>query len=78
MRNFPKVYDYLTNTMGAIVLEGYNIIGDGTPQAYIPILTGKTELELPLTRKNYPNSTYVSVWPFVWNEYRDAGYVTST
>ena len=25
---------------GVVVLEGYNIVGDGTPQALLPILTG--------------------------------------
>lgn len=32
------------------IIAGYNIVGDGTPQAFIPILTGATEEELPLTR----------------------------
>jgi len=27
-------------------ISGYNIVGDGTPQAFIPILTGQTEEEL--------------------------------
>lgn len=39
-RKLPKVYSKLMS-MGAHVMEGYNIIGDGTPQALIPILTGK-------------------------------------
>lgn len=39
-RKLPKVYSKL-KSMGAHVLEGYNIVGDGTPQALIPILTGK-------------------------------------
>lgn len=40
IRKLPKTYDKLKK-MGAIILEGYNIIGDGTPQALIPILTGE-------------------------------------
>lgn len=39
-RSLPKLYSKL-KSMGAHILEGYNIIGDGTPQALIPILTGK-------------------------------------
>lgn len=58
------------------VLFRYNIVGDGTPQALIPILTGQTELELPDTRKRVSNTNYVNVYPFIWNEYKDAGYVT--
>ncbi|CAD6198672.1 unnamed protein product [Caenorhabditis auriculariae] len=56
---------------------GYNIVGDGTPQAFIPILTAKTEVELPLTRKRYPNANYVDdVYPFIWKNFSDAGYMT--
>lgn len=57
--------------------SSYNIVGDGTPQALIPILTGKTELELPDTRKRIPNAHYVNAYPFIWNEFRRQGYVTA-
>lgn len=40
IRKLPKAYKYLTNELKADVLKGYNIIGDGTPQALIPLLTG--------------------------------------
>lgn len=54
-----------------------NIVGDGTPQAYIPFLTGKTEEELPLTRKRYAKAKFVDeVYPFIWNNFSDAGYAT--
>lgn len=39
MRKLPKSYEKL-KSLDAIVLEGYNILGDGTPQAIIPLLTG--------------------------------------
>lgn len=39
-RKLPKLY-FKLQSMGAHILEGYNIVGDGTPQALIPILTGK-------------------------------------
>lgn len=48
-------------------MHSYNIVGDGTPQAFLPILTGKTEVELPLTRKRYKNANYVDVYPWIWN-----------
>lgn len=76
MRKLPKTFDYITSKLNGIVLEGYNIVGDGTPQALIPILTGKTEVELPLTRKRYKEADYVNVYPFIWNDFRDAGYAT--
>lgn len=77
IRKLPKSFDYLTNKLHADVLKGYNIIGDGTPQALIPILTGFTELELPETRKRKFSSTFVNSYPMIWKKYQKAGYVTS-
>jgi hypothetical protein len=70
-------------------MHAYNIVGDGTPQAFLPILTGKTEVELPLTRKRYKNANYVDVYPWIWNvraphvraghsvqDFKSAGYAT--
>lgn len=42
-RKLPKTYTYVTDILKGIALNGYNIVGDGTPAALIPILTGKTE-----------------------------------
>lgn len=77
IRKLPKTYDFLTQHLKADVLQGYNIVGDGTPQALIPILTGFTELELPETRKRMKDSTSVNVYPMIWSEYERLGYVTS-
>ena len=41
MRKLPHSYQFLKESLKAVVLEGYNIVGDGTPQALIPILTGQ-------------------------------------
>lgn len=78
MRKLPNSYSYFKETMKGIVLEGYNIVGDGTPQALIPILTGKTELELPDTRRRMGSkAVHVNVYPFIWNKFKDNGYVTA-
>nr|CAD2137226.1 unnamed protein product [Meloidogyne enterolobii] len=75
-RNLPKTVKFLEENDFA-VFNGYNIVGDGTPQAFIPILTGFTEEELPLTRKRYSSAHYVDeVYPFVWNNFSNAGYAT--
>ncbi|GMR62931.1 hypothetical protein PMAYCL1PPCAC_33126 [Pristionchus mayeri] len=76
-RKLPKTAKFLEEELGTVVLNGYNIVGDGTPQAFIPILTGATEEELPLTRKRFPTASYVDdVYPFIWNNFSQAGYVT--
>ncbi|XP_076395907.1 uncharacterized protein LOC100877796 [Megachile rotundata] len=77
IRKLPKTYQYLREYLSALVLEGYNIVGDGTPQALIPILTGKIELELPDTRKRMgAKANYVNVYPMIWNQYKQNGYIT--
>lgn len=76
-RKLPKTVKFLEETLGSVVLNGYNIVGDGTPQAFIPILTSQTETELPLTRKRYKKANYVDdVYPFIWKNFSDKGYVT--
>ena len=75
-RNLPKSHRYLTEALGAIVLDGYNIVGDGTPQALLPMLTGKTEEELPEARRGYANATTVDNHPWIWKELKKLGYIT--
>jgi Protein of unknown function (DUF229) len=73
VRKLPKSYKYLVEHLKTDVLEGYNIVGDGTPQALIPLLTGFTELELPETRRRKHNANFVNVYPFIWKEYEKHG-----
>uniref|UniRef100_A0A914VUB8 DUF229 domain containing protein n=1 Tax=Plectus sambesii TaxID=2011161 RepID=A0A914VUB8_9BILA len=76
-RKLKKTYKFLVQDLEAVILEGYNIVGDGTPQAWIPILTAQTELELPLTRKRYKNASYIDdVYPMIWRNFSERGYVT--
>lgn len=77
IRKLPKTYNYLIKQLNGNILNGYNIVGDGTPQALIPLLTGYTELELPETRKRMKDSKYVNVYPMIWKDYEAMGYVTS-
>ena len=42
IRTLPKTYAFLTKDLDAYVLQGYNIVGDGTPQQLLPILTGES------------------------------------
>lgn len=77
-RKLPNTHQYIKDELEAVTLNGYNIVGDGTPQALIPILTGKTEKELPeVRRRKLFRSNYVNAYPFVWNNFSSAGYVTA-
>ncbi|KAK2142660.1 hypothetical protein LSH36_926g00042 [Paralvinella palmiformis] len=75
-RMLPKTYAYLKHTLQAITLDAYNIVGDATTAAIIPIFTGQTEIELPETRVNKEGSHYVDIYPFIWNKFEQSGYVT--
>lgn len=77
IRKLPKSHSYLVEEIGAHVITGYNIVGDGTPQALIPILTGHTELELPETRRRMANAVSCDAYPLIWRDYQIAGYVTA-
>ncbi|KAH8294935.1 hypothetical protein KR018_004463 [Drosophila ironensis] len=77
IRKLPETYKFLTQQLGATVLKGYNIVGDGTPQALIPLLTGFTELELPETRKRFSGAGSVDSYPMIWQDFERLGYMTS-
>ncbi|XP_016985417.1 uncharacterized protein LOC108048954 [Drosophila rhopaloa] len=77
IRKLPRTYEYLTQQLGATVLKGYNIVGDGTPQALVPLLTGFTELELPETRKRLSGAGSVDSYPMIWQDFARLGYMTS-
>ncbi|RNA44170.1 DUF229 domain containing, partial [Brachionus plicatilis] len=76
-KRLPQTTEYLINQMNTTVLYGHNIIGDGTPACMIPVLTGKTEEELPSTLKSDPKGQYVDqVYPFIWNDLHKKGYMS--
>ncbi|CAF0826861.1 unnamed protein product [Didymodactylos carnosus] len=76
MRLLPKTYSYLIQQLGAVVMKGYNIVGDGTPAALLPILTSQTEMELPESRRGHEGAQTVDRYPWIWNKFKDNGYVT--
>lgn len=76
MRNLPKSHEYFTTKLGGHILEGYNIVGDGTPQALLPILTGKAEPELAEARRGHAGAGPVDGHPWIWKELAELGYVT--
>uniref|UniRef100_A0A5S6R123 Sulfatase N-terminal domain-containing protein n=1 Tax=Trichuris muris TaxID=70415 RepID=A0A5S6R123_TRIMR len=76
MRKMRESYNYITAVLKGTVLEKYNILGDGTTAAIIPLLTGKTEMELPVTLKTAKNASHVDAYPFIWNEFKKMGYAT--
>ncbi|CAE1265604.1 unnamed protein product [Acanthosepion pharaonis] len=76
IRKLPLTYKYLKDSLDAVIMNGYNIVGDATTAAIIPLLTGKTETELPEVRKNQLTSGFVDDYPLIWNKFRSKGYAT--
>ena len=78
LRNLPRTHEYFTSQLDGVVLNGYNIVGDGTPQALLPILTGRNETELPEARRGYEaaGARTVDAHPWIWRRMRTQGYVT--
>ncbi|XP_055896202.1 uncharacterized protein LOC106060355 isoform X1 [Biomphalaria glabrata] len=76
-RHLPLTWDYFVNVLNGIEMEGYNILGDGTPAAIMPILIGKREEELHEARRGYPGAKSVDDFPWIWKEFKQAGYVTA-
>jgi len=79
--DWPKLLPKSTETLRnleTVFLNGFNIVGDGTPASLIPLLTSQMEHELPNTMRNTLNSDYVDrVYPFLWSNFSDIlGYET--
>lgn len=79
LRSVPQAYKILTEELGAVVLNKYNIVGDGTLAALLPILTGKTELEFPDVRRKLNNffPKYLDPKHFLFGQLHEDGYHTA-
>ncbi|KAH9505327.1 hypothetical protein Btru_058350 [Bulinus truncatus] len=77
LRRLEKTRAYFHDELGAVELEGHNIVGDGTTAVMFPMLTGKFEWELPEARRFFANATTMDDFPFIWHEFKEAGYLTS-
>ncbi|WAR27881.1 hypothetical protein MAR_013585 [Mya arenaria] len=76
-RFLPNTHEYFTNVLGGKVLNEYNIVGDGTPQALFPILTGRKETEIPEVRRGHDDAKQVDEFlEFIWKRFEKRGYVT--
>lgn len=74
IRKLPKFYKFLTEDMNALDMQSFNIVGDGTPWAIVPLTTGRFEYELPEARKRFKNSSFLDNWPLIFRDFKKAGY----
>ncbi|KAK4475037.1 hypothetical protein MN116_002133 [Schistosoma mekongi] len=94
-----SAYRYLIKTIqflqtinnSAVIMNLYNVIGDGTTVNLLGLLTGQLEIELPESRKshihmmskdnlilnNNDNHTVLDDYPWIWKEFSEySDYVT--
>ncbi|CAG9116443.1 unnamed protein product [Plutella xylostella] len=76
IRSMPETFRSLQEDLGAVVMDGYNILGDGTPATLFPLLTGRTELENPDRRTSVSVKESVDDLPFIFKRVRSHGYRT--
>ncbi|CAG4960892.1 unnamed protein product [Parnassius apollo] len=58
-------------------VDGYNIVGDATPAAIVPLLSGKTELEMPEARISYAKDMFIDPELFMFRILKKYGYHTA-
>ena len=75
-RSLPKTVAYLTESLGAVVFNGYNVAGDGTTQNMLPLLTGMKMSELPEARRGHAEAIQVDGFPWIWDDLKKLGYAT--
>ncbi|KAL0860935.1 hypothetical protein ABMA27_009467 [Loxostege sticticalis] len=77
IRHMPKTYKYITEELKVTILHGYNNLGDGTTATLFPILTGRSELELPDARKKPNNNITLDVKDLIFHKLEQHGYRTA-
>ena len=76
-RLLPKTHEFLTKILGGSILEGYNIVGDGTTHNLMPMFTGRHFHEVPEVHRGFPGAKNIDdVLEFVWKKYENQSYVT--
>ncbi|PAA91466.1 hypothetical protein BOX15_Mlig021190g1 [Macrostomum lignano] len=77
LRSLPRASRIMQDRLGAITLQQYNIMGDGTPAALLPILTGVREADMPESRKGFAGARFLDdSLRWIFEDLRDRGFVT--
>lgn len=66
-RKLPKTYGYLKRNLASTILNGYNIVGDATLAALIPILTGNMNSYLTCVTRYLILVVYLSQFYVIFN-----------
>ncbi|KAJ8730004.1 hypothetical protein PYW07_017042 [Mythimna separata] len=75
IRKMPKSYKFLADR--AVILNGHNIVGDGTVAALSALLTGLAEHEHEDARKKITDKVFVDHKLFLFHQLKKYGYRTA-
>ncbi|PAA71428.1 hypothetical protein BOX15_Mlig015423g1 [Macrostomum lignano] len=77
LRSLVNASSLLRTQLGALSLLQYNILGDGTPAALVPILTGTRESDMPEARRGFKGARHLDeVMQFIFHKLKELGYLT--
>uniref|UniRef100_A0A1I8GD95 DUF229 domain-containing protein n=1 Tax=Macrostomum lignano TaxID=282301 RepID=A0A1I8GD95_9PLAT len=65
LRSLVNASRLLRTQLGALSLLQYNILGDGTPAALVPILTGTRESDMPEARQGFKGARHLDELRFL-------------
>ena len=54
MRRLAASHQYFVDELDGVVMDGFNVVGDGALPALLAMLTGRTAAELPEARRESP------------------------
>ena len=73
----PKTVTFIEDHPSSFIMNGYNVIGDGTTAALLALLTGYQDYELPEARRGFEKAQHIDGFPFIWNALKQQSkYVT--
>ncbi|XP_053654065.1 uncharacterized protein [Cherax quadricarinatus] len=76
-RSMPKTFQYLTHSLRAIDLQGFNKVGDNTDPNLIAALMGLTTEEFNKHPCHPKKSSKLDDCPLIWKEFSEEGYATA-
>ena len=74
-RQLTKTREFVTNSLGAIELNGYNKVADNTFPNMVPLLSGKYVAELPWDARKDKDKPF-DEYDMIWKNFSKHGYRT--
>ena len=73
VRKLPKTVDFITNTLGGYIFNGYTKVGENTFPNLVALFTGKAHFEQPEVNLDFD---YAEKYPLIFQNFSKQDYVT--